>query len=233
MRTISRRVLWLAPFCFVLCFAVPAFAQHTDHEFAFSFAKGGQGKLERITFENHGFYQNVTLWNFRAMLITNGVQSLSFFVEHVDETRSYETLITRFVNRTFSATVDESMPMTTLGFETIRTLLSYRGFRLGGGIGLGWGFGTPKRVVRPAENFANYSEEGCHLWNAFYLTALMRARYTIYSNEYVDVGLTLTGRYWGFPSIAPTGECGPQDYNGPDMRTAHQIGYLAGISVGF
>lgn len=206
-------------------------AQHTANEAGVSFAKGGQGKLEKRSLENRGFFQDVFIYHLRAQVSTNGIQNLSLFLEGVAERREYDAL--EDVNgQALSAHHKVSMTQTTIGVETIRNLVSTGGFRVGVGIGLGLGMGTPSRELTILTSGEKRNEDSSSPWLSLLLTATVRARYTVYRQDAVDIGVTLAGRYWGFPAIGPTSD-NVTGYNGPDFRTAHQIGYLSGVSVGF
>lgn len=227
------RARFIAPFVLLMLLGSrTANAQHTSNEIAFSFAIGGQGKLEKINNENHGFFQNAFLWNLRYQLSSTGIQSFSIFLEGVSETREYNDNLDDLQGNVSNVRIKESVGFTSLGFETIRTLISTGRFRVGVGVGLGVGFGTPERTVTTLITGQSRDEESCSAWASLLLTGSARARYTVYRTDDIDIGLNLTGRYWGFPAIGPTADCG-DEYNGPEFTTLHQVGYLAGVSVGF
>jgi hypothetical protein len=206
-------------------------AQHTAREVGVSFAVSGQGKIEKRSLENRGFFQDAFIFHLRAQVSTNGIQNLSFFIERVSETREYDAQedINGKAEITHQAV---SVAQTSFGLETFRTVVSTGGFRVGLGIGLGMGFGTPSRTLKVLRTGEYREEDGASPWLSLLLTATARARYTVYRKDDLDVGLTLSARYWGFPAIGPSSS-NVNGYNGPDFRTLHQVGYLAGVSVGF
>lgn len=206
-------------------------AQHTANEIGVSFAQSGQGKLEKRSLENRGFFQDAFIYHLRAQVSTNGIQNFSVFLEGVAETREYDALedINGAAVNTHQAV---SVSQTTFGLETMRTVISTGSFRVGLGIGLGIGMGTPSREMTILTTNETRNEDSASPWLSMLLTATARARYTVYRKDDLDVGVTLAGRYWGFPAIGPSSD-NVTGYNGPDFRTLHQIGYLAGVSVGF
>jgi hypothetical protein len=206
-------------------------AQHTAREVGVSFAVSGQGKIEKRSLENRGFFQDAFIFHLRAQVSTNGIQNLSFFIERVSETREYDAQ--EDINGKAEITHQEvSVAQTSFGLETFRTVVSTGGFRVGLGVGLGIGMGTPSRTIEVLRGGGYYEESSESPWLSLLLTATARARYTVYRKNDLDVGLTLSGRYWGFPAIGPSSS-NVNGYNGPDFRTLHQVGYLAGVSVGF
>ncbi|HET6512461.1 MAG TPA: hypothetical protein VFH43_09740 [Candidatus Kapabacteria bacterium] len=214
----------------MLC-ASASIAQHTPREIGFSFAIGGQGKLEKKSIENRGFFQDAFIWNLRYQITTTGIQNLSFFAEGVSETREYDAQ--EDINgEALTAHHVVSVAQTTLGLETMRTIVSSGGFRVGIGLGLGFGYGSPSRELTILTTGEKRNEDAASPWLSLLLTAGVRARYTLYRNDDLDIGITASGRYWGFPAIGPSGDHG-RKYNGPDFRTLHHVGYLAGVSVGF
>ena len=214
-----------------MLWSVVVHAQHTPREIGFSFAVGGQGKLEKQSLENRGFFQKSFIWNLRYQISTTGIQNLSFFAEGVSETREYDDLadINGEAVTTHHAV---AVAQTTFGIETMRNVVSTGGFRLGIGLGLGLGYGSPAREITILTTGETRSESSASPWLSFLLTAGTRARYTLYRKDDLDIGISASIRYWGFPAIGPSGDHGSK-YNGPDFRTLHHIGYLAGISVGF
>lgn len=206
-------------------------AQHTTSEVGVSFAMSGQGKLEKRSIENRGFFQDAFIYHLRTQVTTNGIQNLSVFLEGVSETREYDAQ--EDVNSQALTTHQKvSVAQTTFGVETMRNLVSTGGFRFGIGLGLGMGFGVPSRELTLLTTGEKRTEDSASPWLSLLLTATARARYTVYRKDALDLGITLAGRYWGFPAIGPSSE-DVNGYNGPDFRTLHHIGYLAGISVGF
>jgi len=205
------------------------------HEAGFSFAVNGHIPLISPDNVNRGFYTNPTIEHIYYSFLTNGLQSLSFFVEHVNETRGWSGVWSNpaFNGSTnFPADVSERLQMTTIGLETVRTLLSESGFRLGAGIGLGFGLGGATASVTNTKTGETETHSSFTTWDALLLTAQIRARYTLFTIGDEEIGIMLIGRYWGFPFIGPSGPSGV-DYNGPDLRVLSEFGYLAGVSVGF
>jgi hypothetical protein len=206
-------------------------AQHTASEIGVSFAKSGQGKLEKRSLENRGFFQDAFIYHLRAQVSTNGIQNFSVFLEGVSETREYDALEDS-KDQPVTTHQKVSVAQTTIGIETMRTLISTGGFRVGVGLGLGLGLGTPEREMTILATRETRVEESASPWLSLLLTATARGRYTVYRQDNLDVGITLAARYWGFPAIGPSSD-NVTGYNGPDFRTLHQVGYLAGVSVGF
>jgi hypothetical protein len=206
-------------------------AQHTKSEIGVSFAKSGQGKIEKRSLENRGFFQDAFIWHLRTQVSTNGIQNLSFFIERVSETREYDAQEDIDGKAEITHQV-VSVAQTSLGLETFRTVVSTSGFRVGLGVGLGIGMGTPSRELNILRTGEYREEDSESPWLSMLLTATARARYTVYRKDDLDVGLTLSARYWGFPAIGPSSS-DVTGYNGPEFRTLHQVGYLAGVSVGF
>lgn len=228
---VRTRALLLAPFVVMMLWSSVCSAQHMQREVALSLAVGGQGKLEKQTLENRGFFQNAFIWNLRYQISTTGVQNLSAFAEGISETREYTALEdVRGVAVTTEQKV--SVAITTLGVETARTVISTGSFRVALNLGLGLGYSAPSREMTILTTGEKLEQESESPWLSLLLTAGARARLTLYRKDQLDVGLTLSGRYWGFPAIGPTGDVGSR-YNGPEFRTLHHIGYLAGVSVGF
>jgi hypothetical protein len=206
-------------------------AQHTASEIGVSFAQSGQGKVEKRSLENRGFFQDAFIYHLRAQVSTNGIQNFSIFLEGVSETREYDAL--EDINGAAENAYHKvSVAQTTFGIETMRNLVSTGGFRVGVGIGLGLGFGIPSRELTILRTQEKRNEDSASPWLSLLLTATVRGRYTVYRQDNLDLGITLAGRYWGFPAIGPSSN-DVTGYNGPDFRTLHQVGYLAGVSVGF
>lgn len=206
-------------------------AQHTASEIGVSFAKSGQGKVEKRSLENRGFFQNAFIYHLRAQVSTNGIQNFSVFLEGVSETREYDAL-EDLDGKALNSHQTVSVAQTTFGIETMRNLISTGGFRVGVGVGLGLGIGSPTREMTILNTGEKRIEDSASPWFSLLLTATVRARYTVYRRDDLDIGITLAGRYWGFPAIGPSSD-NVTGYNGPDFRTLHQVGYLAGVSVGF
>ena len=185
--------------------------------------------------ENRGFFTNPTIEHVYYQAASNGVQNLSVFLEHVSETRSWNGIWTNFFfndrQQSFPASVDETLTLTTLGLETVRNLVSESGFRFGMGIGIGYGLGGAGANVRDTSgNVSKYSSTT--EWSAFFLTGFARIRYSLIVTSTYDLGIMLMGRYWSFPVIGPVAP-GGESYDGPSLRAISELGYLAGISVGF
>jgi hypothetical protein len=155
----------------------------------------------------------------------------SVFLEGVSETREYDAQ--EDINgQAISAHHKVTVTQTTFGVETMRNLVSTGGFRFGVGLGIGLGLGIPSRELTILTTQEKRDQESESLWLSLLLTATARGRYTVYRQDNIDVGIALALRYWGFPAIGPSSD-DVTGYNGPDFRTLHQVGYLAGVSVGF
>jgi hypothetical protein len=210
-------------------------AQNMPHEVGFWFAVNGQKSLKDADETNRGFFTNPTIEHLYYSFATNGVQSVSFFVEHVDETRNWNGMWAPYAlgkNPPYPATVDESLDMTTVGFETLRNFISEGGFRFGAGLGVGYGLGGASANVRDSVTGSQTSYSSATLWNAFFADLLIRVRYTVYVSDSYEIAIQLMGRYWSFPAMGPIGN-GGEAYNGPSLRAVSEIGYMAGIAVGF
>ena len=217
----------------LLC-SVSGHAQHTKYDFSASFAYGGQYPF--ITSGTVKFYTTPFIWNIRCQLGTTYVQSISVVLEHVAETRSrkgiwYPNGYLAPVNTAYDANISESLRMTSLYFEMARTIVRTDIFRIALGADLGYGLGSTSTDVERLSDHSTSHVDGNAVWTSFFLGAFIRARLTIVDNEQVDVGLTLTGRYWGLPTLGPL-STSTDVYDGPDVRSLHEVGYLAGISVG-
>src|ERR1035437_592728 len=96
--------------------------QNMPHEAGFLFAANGQASLVKANDVNRGFFTNPTIEHFYYSFVTNGVQSLSLFLEHVQETRGWNGMWTDPMlnggSINFPAHVDEQLQMTTIGLET-------------------------------------------------------------------------------------------------------------------
>lgn len=232
-RVTVSRARWIAPFLFVLVGGASlGHAQHTPREIAVTFAKHGQGKVERASNENRGFFQNATIWNLRVQALTNNIQSLSVYAERVTEERRYVAPGEGEAVREGAVSNVEYFPLTTIGVETHRTVITWSGLRVALGVGLGLSLGEPELVSTTLIGNRRYEQESASIWFGLQMTGSTRLRYTVYRNDQIDIGLVAIGRYWGFPFLGPT-EHTPNDYSGPQARTYHQVGYLAGVSVGF
>ena len=122
--------------------------------------------------------------------------------------------------------------MTLLGIEAARTLLRFGDFRLELTLGAGYGLGSASADVRKITTGERKSFESCDIWHGVYLAGSLRGSYIIYQQEKYDIGLTASFRTWGFPTIGSFGDC-KTSYNGPNFTALYEIGYLAGVSVGF
>ncbi|GEM_PF-2265668 len=212
-----------------------AVAQNMPHEAGFWLAVNGQMPLGSSDNINRGFFTNPTIEHLYYSFESNGVQSLAIFAEHVGETREWSGMWTNQgfngSSHSFPATVNESLEMTTIGLETVRTLISENGFRLAGGLGLGYGLGDASAEVRDTSgNVSNFSSAA--VWDALLISVFIRAKYAIVVTPKYEISLMLEGRYWGFPAIGPVSSGGTA-YNGPGLRAVNELGYLAGISIGF
>jgi hypothetical protein len=211
-------------------------AQNMPHEVGFWFAENGQKPLITPDEINHGFFTNPTIEHLYYSFATNGVQSVSFFVEHVNETRDYwnDAWPTYALgkNPTFPASVEESLDMTSIGFETLRNFISEGGFRLGAGLGVGFGLGGSSANVRDSVTGEQTNYSSATLWDALLVDFFIRARYSVYISDSYEIAIELMGRYWSFPAIGPVAD-GGNAYNGPGLRALSELGYMAGIAVGF
>lgn len=205
------------------------------HEVGLWGAHYGQLRLEKETASNRGFFQNADVGHLYFSFLTNGVQSLSVYLEHVREARSREGVWTDvFVGHQqvgYPAHIDESVGLTVLGLETTRTLCVLGDLRLGGTLGLGFGFGgTTAEVTRTGSDTTNQFSSAFD-WQAFQLSFGLRLRYSVYITGSTDYAVIAGARYWGFPYLGPIAPS--SNYNGPDFRNANNLGYIAGIAIGF
>ncbi len=221
---------------FVLAWHSPLAAQNMPHEVGIWFASNGQLPLITADNTNRGFFTDPTIAHGYYSFESNGVQSLSFFVEHISESRSWSGTWTNPTlnngSNNFPATVSENLQLTTIGLETVRTFISEDGFRCGAGLGLGYGLGGASAQVLDKATGGTESHYSATAWNGLELAASLRVRYSVYVSGNLDVGLLAMGRYWGFPLIGPLGNSGAA-YNGPALRVLSELGYLAGVAVGF
>ena len=211
-------------------------AQNMPHEIGLWFAVNGQKPLISENETNRGFFTNPTIEHLYYSFASNGVQSVSVFAEHVNETRNWNGEWANYAsygkNPPFPASVNESLDMTTVGIETMRNFISEGGFRFGAGLGVGFGLGGANANVRDSATKVQTSNPSSTSWDALLLSVCIRARYSIYQNSSYEVAIELMGRYWSFPAIGPIGD-GGEAYNGPALRAISEIGYMAGIAVGF
>jgi hypothetical protein len=211
-------------------------AQNMPHEAGLYVAIGGQKPVIASSDQNRGFYTAPTIEHAYYSFLTNGVQSLAVFAEHVGETRSWHGIWTVLTSAgiapTFPADVDESLQMTTIGLETIRTLISESDFRLGAGLGVGYGLGGASADVRDSNShhLTHYASENA--WNALLLEFMLHIKYSIAMVGRYEIAFHAEGRYWGFPAMGPIGSAAGA-YNGPGLRALSELGYLAGVSIGF
>jgi hypothetical protein len=212
-----------------------SYAQHTSHEIGVSFAYGGQVPFITSGNDPTGFFRKPIIFNVRYQVATNYLQSLAIVLENIGEERNRTGLWSDIPNSAsggYNANISERLTMTTLGLEGIRTLLRTDEFRLGIGISLGYGFGGATALVRKIADGSEQTFESCDSWNGLLVSIFTRGRYTVFMNSSMDIGVTGSVRIWGFPSISPLSDC-QSSYNGPQLRSVFEAGYLAGISVGF
>ena len=211
-------------------------AQNMPHEVGFWFAVNGQVPLIHSNDLNRGFFTNPTIEHAYYSFTTNGVQSLSVFVEHVDETRPWNGEWTNLMvgngSTNFPASVRENLYMTTIGLETVHTFISESGFRLGAGLGLGYGLGGASAQVRDLTTGQTTTYNSATAWSGLLLEGFVRARYSLIVTGRYDIGIMVMGRFWGFPTIGPLDGSG-SDYNGPPLHVISEFGYLAGLAIGF
>ncbi len=210
-------------------------AQNMPHEIGFWFAENGQKPLISTNDVNRGFFTNPTIEHLYYSFATSGVQSVSVFVEHVNETRNWNGMWATYAigkNPNYPASVQESFSMTSVGIETLRNFISEGGFRFGAGLGVGFGLGGTSANVRDTTTDVWTSYSSATTWDALLFSAVVRARYSVYQSDSYEIALELMGRYWSFPLVGPTGE-GGNAYNGPGLRAISEIGYMAGVAVGF
>ncbi len=209
-------------------------AQHTNQEIGISFAYAGQTPLFLSNNDPTGFFRQPLILNLRYQVATNYIQSLAIVIEHVNEQRTRTGLwngIPSSSTGAYNADIAERLYMTTLGLEGSRTFIRTDEFRLGVGISLGYGLGGATASVKKIADGTQQSFESEDVWNAFFISTFIRGRITIYTNNSFDIGITGSIRLWGFPSIGPL-TVSQSTYNGPDLRSIFEVGYLAGVSVG-
>lgn len=211
-----------------------ALAQHTRYEFGASFAAGGQYAF--ISDGDGVFFGTPFIWNLRAQLGTNYIQSISAVLERVSQTSSRQGLWSPSgslvdVTDPYNANITEHLAMYALYVETIRTIARSDLFRLGIGLAFGYALGSADATAERLTDHSTRSYDGSSPWTSFYLGAFTRARITVIDNETMDIGLTATARYWAMPTLGPVA-VSVNSYNGPNVRAVHEVGYLAGVSVG-
>jgi hypothetical protein len=210
-------------------------AQNMPHEIGFWFAVNGQKPLITPDEINHGFFTNPTIEHLYYSFASNGVQSVSLFVEHVNETRNWNGEWATYAlgkNPNYPASVEETLDVTSIGFETERNFISEGGFRFGAGLGVGFGLGGTSANVRDSATGVQSSYSSATAWDALLVDLFIRARYSVYQTNAYEIAIQLMGRYWSFPTIGPIGS-GGEAYNGPGLRAISEIGYMAGVAVGF
>ncbi len=209
-------------------------AQNMPREIGFWLAVNGQKPLIAPNDINRGFFTNPTIEHLYYSFASNGVQSASLFVEHLSETRDWSGMWANYGlgSKPFPASVQESLGMTTIGFETLRNFISEGGFRFGAGLGVGYGLGGANANVRDSTTGAQTNYSSATLWDALLISVFVRARYSVYVTDSYEVAIMLMGRYWSFPAIGPIAP-GGEAYNGPGLRAISELGYMAGIAVGF
>lgn len=225
----------------LVCIIVCAFstghlrAQHTKHDISLQFAYGGQIPIMTAEGNIQGFYKLPITFNARYQVATDYLNALSFTVEHTSEERSHQGLWNDMPGsnaNTYNANISERLYITTIGLEGILTLVSDGTFRLGSGLGIAYGLGGATATVKNLTDDKLKVFESCDTWNGFQVSAFTRARYTLYRNDDIDLGISGTLRLWGFPYIGPLSDC-QSSYNGPTFRSLISVGYLLGLSFGF
>ncbi len=213
-----------------------AFSQHTRREIGASFAINGQYPF--ASDGTSGFFTAPFIWNLRYQLTTNYVQSLALVIEHIGETRSHSGLWTSLSSPPnpaddYNANIAERLQISVLSLEMIRTIFRTDIFRIGVGVGVGYGIGTATAEVEKVADHTKKTFDGQQLWTSFFLSAFTRARLSIYETDKLDFGITVTARYWGLPTYGPQSSTNSGGgYQGPKISSAHELGYLVGISVG-
>ncbi len=208
-------------------------AQHTGREIGASFAVNGQYPF--ASDGTNGFFTAPFIWNLRYQLTTNYVQSLSVVIEHIGETRSHSGIwsVNSDPQNDYNANIAEHLQINVLYLEMIRTIVRTDIFRVGVGVGLGYGIGTASAEVEKIIDHSKINVDGEQLWTSFFLSAFTRARLSIYETDKLDLGITVTARYWGLPTYGPQSSTNPGGgYQGPKISSVHELGYLVGVSVG-
>lgn len=231
-----RRCAFLIVHCTLIIVHCSARAQHAKREVALSFAAAGQFPIGTTGDERSGFWREPLILNLRFQVATNYITSASLFLERIGETRTRTDIWSDAPNASlpppYNASITEQLTMTLFGLEGARTLVRSGDFRLAVAVAAGYGLGSAKADVERLTTGEKKSFESCDIWHGVYLGLSLRGRYTIYQEDDYDIGLTASVRTWGFPTIGPFGDC-ISSYNGPDFRALYEIGYLAGISIGF
>ncbi len=204
------------------------------HEIGFWLAVNGQKPLISPNDVNRGFYTNPTIEHLYYSFASNGVQSVSVFIENINETRPWSGIWPAYAlnGKSYPASVQESLGMTTIGFETVRNFISEGNFRFGAGIGVGFGLGGASANVVDSITKTQSSVSSATLWDALLISVFLRAKYAVYVTDSYSINIQLMGRYWSFPAIGPVGS-GGNAYNGPSLAAISEIGYMAGVELGF
>jgi hypothetical protein len=211
-------------------------AQHTKRDISFSVAKNGQ--LPFVTSGRIPFFTNPFIWSLKYQVYTSYILSASFALEHISETRDREGIWIPLgdpskPNAGYNAYISERLSMTTLYLEVARTIFRTDEFRIGVGGDLGYGLGTPIAEVEKIIGHQKTSYESQSIWSSIFYGVFVRARLTVYTDGIIDIGLTGTARYWSMPSLGPLANGkSAGGYYGPNIGGVHELGYLAGISIG-
>ena len=232
LRRASAGIALLTSVLYCTLIVTHVHAQHAPREFEALVAQSGQATL--VDNAGHrGFFTSPFIGRFQGQVLTNGVQSLSVFLESVNETRTYQDLFQLYPRSpVVDASFSETMHMSTLGLEVLRTLVVSGSFRMTAGLDLGFGLGTPGEDIRPSDRDTIVHRTSQSTWDGLYASALIRTRLSVFKTGTIDWAIVGVGRYWGFITIGPLGEV-TDIYNGPAFRSMHEIGYLAGISACF
>lgn len=219
-----------------LLFGLPAYAQHAKRELAVSIASAGQYPIATKGDARSGFFREPFIFNLRYQVATDYITSASLFIESLAETRERRDLWSDDPSSTtgaYNADISEHLTMTLVGVEAARTLVRTGDFRLALTLAAGYGLGSATAEVQPVTGTGpKRTFESCDIWHGVYLAGSFRGRYTIYQSDTYDIGITASLRTWGFPTIGSFGDC-VTSYNGPAFTSLFEIGYLAGLSIGF
>jgi hypothetical protein len=199
-------------------------------------AIGGQLPITKDASVTSGFWGAPSMFNARFQVATDYITSASVFIEYITEGRERTDLWSDQPHTNdpppYNSIIREELSMTVLGIEGSRTLLRFGDLRIAATVGAGYGLGTATAEVTKLSTGQKKQFESCDFWHGLYINASLRPRYTIYHEDRFDIGLTAAVRAWGFPTIGPFGDC-VTSYNGPALTARYEIGYLAGVSVGF
>jgi hypothetical protein len=231
----------LAAFCssclgiILIVLTTGARAQNMPHEVGFWGAHQGQARLEAASEANRGFFQNVDIGHLYYSFVSNGVQSLAVFVESFGERRDREGVWTDInlgnLPVQYPARMSERIGLTIVGLETSRNVVTLGDLRFGGTLGIGYGFGGTDIDVTKLHTDSTAHYASAFDWQAFLLSFSLRVRYSVYITGSMDIGIVAGARYWGLPYLGPIATS--TNYNGPDLRNSNNVGYIAGIAVGF